>query len=158
MTDRKLPEAITKAIDAFADAEFLVGHEDGSADNGGPAPLRSTRANRNTERRALEAAILAALHPAPPVSPAWTVETFGDTGLTQCRIERGWVRATVRYGYDDHQVLASLDDLRHGRVAMIRHSWFGGLPDRQAEAIEEAKAAVLGWAREIGSLAVAEEP
>ncbi len=88
--------------------------------------------------------------------PTWIVEPFG-TGLTQHRIERGPVRVVVRSGYEDHQALAQLDYVRE-RAATIRYSWFGGMPGREAEAVEEAKAAVLGWAREIGAVAVTTPP
>ena len=132
--------------DRTCEWQWFAWDEPGAEEN-----MRGLVALRNATA---DLAALLALVEAPVSVPTWTVEPYGRDGLLQHTITRGDVRLTVRSGYDDFQTFAQVTY----RTVLVRSSWFGGMLHRVPEAIAEAKAAALGWAREIGAVALVETP
>lgn len=142
VTPVTLPPAITAALIAYRRAV---------KDTEGCPSVDAIEAE-NAALAALVDAITAALPSGEAV--AWGDEEC-DGGLRQFIIDRGPVRAIVRYGFDDGMALALLLYSPHGVTVELRRSWWGRAGQPAEETIAEAKDAVLGWAREIGAIATA---
>lgn len=90
-------------------------------------------------------------------SPEWTVGARGE--LTRHRLERGRFRIDVLSGYDDGTAHGALYLLRSdGDTHEVLSSWFGGGSRTPEESIADAKAGMLRWCRDVGSLADADNP